>query len=1082
MMFLNIDIWLKHPKAILISTIALLIAGGWMATGLAIEWAPVVELPTIALIANWPGASPRHLERHVTAPLERILAGIPGTANVESYSREGQAHLRIEVSEKRKLDIYMAELSDHLVALRGSLPENVNPRVSLEVPESLKNEQGFMTLQLIGDISPEALRRFAEEIVAPRLRSLAGISTVTIEGGEERELLVAVNVDRLFAYHISADSIGQRLADTFLARSYGWLFGSGSRSLLWKPGEKEFTAVPELALAGNSTTASLVQLADVAQISLNPAPVRTISRVTGEPVVTLILDRAPGTNLLTLAAEVRSTLGRLHKEIPWGVEALVVEDRSEDVRREFRDIAVRAGLGLLGLLAVLLARLRSGRAVAIVVFTVTAALALGLALLRPLGMTLNVLTFAGLALLVGLLVDNATVVVHQFLTGGVDLTVQGAVEYARFAARAVRAVWLPLLGGTLSTLAVFLPMVYLSGELRFLFAPFAVLAALTLGFSLLTTALLVPVLGHYLPRNSSLSGHHRSPRKYGLRWFSLTLCCLASRFPVATLLLLILAVGLPMPLLPEHFQEPGSGWDSQEKKRRAERYNATLGSDMVRNLREWLDPVLGGVTRPFLEEVELDRPWDFDERPVLTVWLKLPTGSGIERADELIRRFEQRALEQKALGHTLTRVTEDIAVLRVLFEDDAMSTGEPFAMRQELISQALQIAGMEVAVSGLVPIGFYSGLGNVSGYMVEAYGPSYERLKEVTSAFSRRVETHRRVADIDISAGRHGQEEAREVLTLGWREVATAKTRMTAHDLTAMLGSHLLTRRPIFYAALVGQARMPVRLITAGAEDLELTDFLHRPLAGRTGTMLHLAGLVEFSAEKQPPTIYRFNQQYKRYIRIYYRGPFRLGKKMLDREIEAMPLPPGYLLKQPTWLAFGEEVQKEFLWLVFGTIALVFLILAAVFESWRLPWVVMLSVPLAFIGVALGFLWSGIDYTEGAFIGLVLLVGIAVNDSILLVYRYRQLRELRPTTNPALMARLAVRHRLRPMWTTTMTSVVGMLPLLLFPKQGFFWLGLAITVVGGLLSSTLLAPLATVAILSLKREEAPSLIAVARPK
>jgi len=152
-----------------------------------------------------------------------------------------------------------------------------------------------------------------------------------------------------------------------------------------------------------------------------------------------------------------------------------------------------------------------------------------------------------------------------------------------------------------------------------------------------------------------------------------------------------------------------------------------------------------------------------------------------------------------------------------------------------------------------------------------------------------------------------------------------------------------------------------------------------------------------------------------------------------------------------------------------GTIFLVFLITAAVFESWRLPLVVLLSVPMAALGVAVGFLWTEANFAEGAFIGVVLLVGISVNDSILLTDRYRQLRRLRPTTSSALLARLAVRERLRPMWTTTLTSVAAMLPLLIFPDEGHFWMGLAVTVVGGLLASTLLAPLASVALLARQR-------------
>ena len=167
--------------------------------------------------------------------------------------------------------------------------------------------------------------------------------------------------------------------------------------------------------------------------------------------------------------------------------------------------------------------------------------------------------------------------------------------------------------------------------------------------------------------------------------------------------------------------------------------------------------------------------------------------------------------------------------------------------------------------------------------------------------------------------------------------------------------------------------------------------------------------------------------------------------------------------------AVGGLLLYGFWPVLLATVFLVFLITAAVFESWRLPLVVMLSLPLAGIGVALGFLWSEIPFAEGAFIGMVLLIGIAVNDSILLTDRFRQLRALRPHTATNVLARLAVRERLRPMWTTTLSTIVAMLPLLVFPDGSEFWMGLAITVTGGLLAATLLVPFATVALLCWRR-------------
>ena len=406
---------------------------------------------------------------------------------------------------------------------------------------------------------------------------------------------------------------------------------------------------------------------------------------------------------------------------------------------------------MLAVIAVLLTILRSGRAAGLVLLVAFVSFAAGITLLQPLGLTFNVLTFAGLGLLLGLLVDSATVIVERLLR---EWSGRQASEeaYRLAAARALRAVWPPLLAGALSIIAVFLPMVYLSGEIRALFAPLAVLAGAALICALLMGAFLVPALG-----KKCLSAAGAGPpggtafRKWAGRGLMMAPFRLASRFPAMTLLALALGIGLPTPLLPDRKEEPEVGWASREQELSAARYNRLLGAEPVRRLRRWLNPVLGGVTRPFLESVQLGETWSFNERPQITLRVKLPSGSGIDRADERIRAFETRALQASCVRRTLTRVTEDSALLQILFHDGALETSEPLELREVLIAQALQVAGMEISISGLVSTGFYSGLGDVSGFPVVAYGSSYERLEEIAQVFAHRVAEDPRVAGVDTS-------------------------------------------------------------------------------------------------------------------------------------------------------------------------------------------------------------------------------------------------------------------------------------------------------------------------------------------
>lgn len=889
------------------------------------------------------------------------------------------------------------------------------------------------------------------------------MESVEIDGGEERELRATLASDHFESYNAAITSFRHGLVGALRNRSYGTLPAGARQALLHRTARRHLAHLVDLpAGPGAQPRNAVLRLADLSRIELDSAPLRSISRIDGNPVVTLTLDRAPGSHLLRVAKDVRKAVEEIRKDLPPGTELLIADDRSENVRKQLRDLAVRGGLGSLLLLLVLLAMLRSGKAVGIALFAVLVSLSAAIILFKPLGLTLNILTIAGLVLLFGLLVDNAVVVIERLQAELANRRGNGPAAYAAAAGRAVKAVGLPLLGGTLSTCAVFLPMVYLSGELRSLFAPFAVLSALTLGFSLVASVILIPNLGQTLRVHPT----HGTADTRRARSALLLPYRLAARHPRLSFLLLLLAIGLPTPLLPDFFEEPSEGWQSEGDRRFAERYNRTIGSDRFREVRLWLDPLLGGVTRPFLKNVELGKRWDFPERPEVNVRIQLPAGSGIERADERIRPFEEEARNSPSVERTLVHVSGRVARMTVLFHDEAMDTDEPYLLRERLIAHALRVAGIEISVSGLVPMGFYSGLGQVSGFTVHAFGPSYERLEEVSKNFARRLERYPRVAEVDVNAAGYRQPPAREVIRFHWGADAVTRTGLSARELAEVLRPQLWRETPDFHADLEGDPRMPVRIVMEGAEELDLDTLLHRPLAVGTGGPVRLADHAELSIEKDPPVIERINQQYRRTLRVYYRGPYRMGKEMLDKEIAGMTLPPGYRLERPRYEFFDAEVKRQFFWLILGTVALVFLVIAAVLESWSLAAVVMLSVPLSWIGVALAFLLTGQNFAEGAFIGVVLTVGIAVNDAILLADRYRRLRLARPTAPVPRLTLLALRQRLRPMWTTTLTSIAGMLPLLVIPDAGNFWVGLAVTVVGGLLASTLLAPGAMVALIS----------------
>jgi multidrug efflux pump subunit AcrB len=537
--------------------------------------------------------------------------------------------------------------------------------------------------------------------------------------------------------------------------------------------------------------------------------------------------------------------------------------------------------------------------------------------------------------------------------------------------------------------------------------------------------------------------------------------------PRATLVGLFLLVGIPLWALPESVSEEGG---SVPERRLAGLYNDAMQSEAVTTARAWLDPAFGGIVRPFVRQTAFGESARYEAEPEVYVRLGFPPGNPIARADSLLHRFEQVALASGSVRRTVARVRERSARLRVLFREGALEAREPFALRARLIRKATLLAGIDVSVGGLLPQGYASRSGtNVSGFTVAAYGPSYEDLAALTERFARALkQKSRRVATVTTDAGRYGSRRPREVLRFRLGADAQARLGVSPRRLTRRLRPALSTDYARLRADLDGAPQIPVRIRTEGADRRSVRALADRPLVLAGSTHVKLGSAASYAVETVPSRIVRENQQYKRYVQVDFRGPHRMGEAFLKRALEGFSTPPGYRLKRQETTFWSEGQPRALGWSIFGTVVLVFLVTATVFESWRLPGVVLLSVPTALVGVAAAFLLAGdLAFGNGAFIGSILLVGLAANDSILLTDHYRRLRADHPHRTPGVLARLALRERLRPMWATTLSSCVAMLPMLVFPQEGTFWTGMAVTVTGGLVAATLLAPLMTAALLQI---------------
>jgi HAE1 family hydrophobic/amphiphilic exporter-1 len=721
---------------------------------------------------------------------------------------------------------------------------------------------------------------------------------------------------------------------------------------------------------------------------------------------------------------VKARLEAIENLHPLGVRVILDEDESEAIRTQLTDLRYRALIAAGVIFLVLLLFLRSFRSAGIVFATIAFSILIALNLIYFGGFTLNVLTLMGLAMGFGLIVDNAIVVlenIYRRRRGGE--TAESASE------RGARQVVLPILAATLTTVIVFIPFVYLQGELRIYYVPLAIVVGMALIASLFVAFSFIPalaakVLGEAPPRPRDVGTPPYIRFYQGLLGFTL-------RFPVITVILAA----------------------------------ATLGASY-----HYFDKY---VTRGVLW-----RSW-WGEQTYIDIIIRLPRGEELDRTDELARFFEAKLLDTPEVERFVTRVQSQYSRITVTFPDSIENSWQPVAIKEQMVAYSNLFGGAEVRVYGYGP-SFYGGGAGPPNYSIKVLGYNYETARVIAEDVGRRLERFSRIRDVDVnSAG-------------GWFTRDKAAEFVLELD-RARLGLHDLTARDVVYqvaAAVWGQVR-PGNIRVAGEEvrfdvklegneDVDVLELQELLIQTPAGQGVRLADVATLREREVLTRIVREDQQYQRYVSYEFRGPTKLGDRVRDAVIASTTLPEGYEIEgEQDWTWSTEEQQQVYTVLAISLV-LIFMVTAALFESVRQPLTVLLTVPMALIGVFLMFIYTDASFTREAYIGVIMMGGIVVNNAILLVDHINYVRRTERVPTRAAIVRGTL-ERVRPILMTSATTIFGLLPLVLFSEyaEENIWNALGYALIGGLASSTLLVLTVTPAIYLLLEERLPKLFGLA---
>jgi multidrug efflux pump subunit AcrB len=984
----------SRPAVVWAVCIALLMAGAIAFTRLPLATRTTVELPRLMVSASWSGAAPEVIETYLTSPIEAAIQGVRGVKRVSSTSYDDFASLTVELEERA--DVQMARLAilERLELLRSELPPGVSqPYVSNYVPEGLE-EAPLMSLTVFGPYTPGTLQKILNERVSPRLSSVPGVAGVQVRGGTELGVSVSYDPVRLRQLNISPDRISEAIQGARMVQALGDLTrGSDAsatvRNVVLRDQPDAIESLQRLPVRGPG--GRVFTLGMLTTIRAEEDARGRFFRIDGAPAVAVEITRHPGADAIKTAAALRETIGQLRMAMPVGVRLRIANDQSEELAKELRDLTTRGAIAFGSVLLVLVVLLRNWRAVAVVMGTTLVAIAATALTLYLFDIPANLLTLAGLGMGVGILVQNAIVVVER-LAQSPDSASGRAEATGRIAPAVV--------GSTLTTAVVLFPFLYLQGNARAAFVPFALAFVIALAWSVFTALLVVPALGHGVAAKEV--AWPRLRRLYArvvmrsLRWRWLTL----------TTAVAVLAVMV---------------WG-------------------------------------FIERVPRSTWGGFGERrTTLSVGLSFPRGSDPVTLDNGMREFERLVVGRPEVEQVrASSRSPTSAQMSVLFTRAGGLTSVPLELQELLTQRAVLIGGAQVSVFGDGP-GFSSGGGGGSfaTFRMQVKGFSYDGVSQLAEDLKTRLERITRVREVRITSGGYFGGERGYQVTLEPDRAALTRYGLTASQFARAVSREV--RGPVGRELLeIGGDELPITVKAAGARERSLDELQAALIPTVTNSPVRVGDVAVVDAREALSSVVREDQQYVRQVSYDFRGPSKLARRTHAAFFKSLSAPAGYaIIDLSEGSPFDRDESERGLYLVFAIgVVLVVLSVALVFDSTWGALQVFLSLPLALAGVVAAFWAMQAAFSREAAVGVILVVGLAVNQAILLVDAALERRRLVGRLNAADVVRAAL-DRAGMIVIVTIAALASLVPLSVGTSATTLFGAIALATAGGSVAGTL---------------------------
>jgi len=1026
----------------IMATLALMILGLALSPLLKVKLLPDRALPSVTVYYNYNGANAVVADSEVTSKLEAIFSNLAGMVAMKSRTGEGNGAVTLEMEKGSDMDAVRFEVSMLIRQVLPGLPQGVSyPQIQVSRPDEQDRVEQLITLVLNGPGNNRQLGNLAEHKVKPVLSLIDGVYDVQVSGFTPLQWELVYDAGMLKTLGLSPAEIGSQI------RNYHTTAGIGMVQQKREGGENP-VSVP-VRFAGLQNTGDwenikisagnrIFKLTDLVKIQQAEAPANSFYRINGLNTVTINILAAKSANQLRAASGVKEQISRLNQALPEGNTLEVVYDSTVFLKDEISKMAIRTGLSLLLLLLFIWLVSRSFRYLFVMFISMAANILIAFIFYYLTGIEIHIYSMAGITISLGIIIDN-TIVMADHIRIGKGISVFRGI-----------------LAATLTTAGALVAIFFLDDEQQLMLLDFAYVILINLGVSLFIAFFFVPALLHRLPLpRPDDTRVYRAKRLLVKAYRSYShFIRFSARFRNAFFVLIILGFGLPVFLLPLQLDE--KLWISKP-------YNAIVGSDFYNDyVRKVLDYTLGGSLRLFLKETNHEGLGSADRRTMLMVRGEMYEGTTPEKANEIVVRIENLLAKYNELEQFQTRIYgSGTATIQIYFNKEHEFTAFPATLKSELESKVIEMGVGDWTITG-VGRGFDNSLHEgARNSRVTFYGYNLEALKAFAEKFKTYLIDIQRVdaASIFINGRATYNDKVRTEHLLEFDDDRLSGAGIAKGSLLRQLIQ--LSEKELWVTDLYDQGNRHPVLLKAGNEQIpDYWQFYNLPLATGNEKFARMNYYGAMNKTRVADIINKENMEYTMVVEFDFIGSHGQKEYIVGKVIKKMAdeLPIGFRLKQQVFYGgmWGDKSETDNrLLIILLVLAIIYAICAVVFESLRQPFVVLVMIPVSFIGVFLVFYLFDIAFSQGGYASFLLLSGLTVNSALYIINDLNNIRKCFPRMNPVSQYIHAFRQKIVPVILTISSTVLGLVPFLYGGQKEVFWFSLALGTIGGLLFSVL---------------------------